>query len=398
MTETFTFAQLNFSEDQNQRQRRERERERLRERGKISPASAHTSRSTSPSPHIPQTFPTHSFNPSTTTTPSPSRYTNTEVRSSSMSLFVPPKLISHPSFDPEKYVRTQRGYINKSIFSVNRTTPDSFTNACYITEFPYSIIRDALNVISESDSVLKFVLEHLKQLPCNVPIRWGVLFNLKFRRIFQCLDVGKWINLSKILERHGYAKIERLNVFLLNPQVTEYADFFNDLSDEPQTPIKEILVPRTPPMESSAPFTPIRSSTPTEIPIDSPGVIPVPRAHNDSIYAISYRNSSDPNLAPRFRPHSFESSLRIAIFNLFHHNNELIENVFKQLAQLPVSIPLRWGCIYNKHLRVRRRRQTNCLDDSVISLTQWKEVKNLLKEYGYLDDKIVINCSILNNK
>ena len=68
------------------------------------------------------------------------------------------------------------------------------------------------------------------------------------------------------------------------------------------------------------------------------------------------------------------------------------EAIINQLAQLPVNIPLRWGVIYNKLLRVRSKREVGT------TLDQWKQLKNLLISKDFLCDKTIANCAILKNK
>ena len=418
MTETFTFSHLNFYENEQQK----RQRPRASNNKRISTPST----STTPPTNQPTNQPT-----------------NPTVRTSLMSLFVNPKIIAHSSFDPEKYIQTPRGLINKAIFSMAKTNPASFVSPLYISDFPERVVRDAAIVVSESDSVLKFVLEHIRQIPCGVPVRWGVLFNLKFRRIFQCLTTEKWDGLCKALERNGFAKIEKSNVYLKDPEseTTEYSDLFFDLSDrrseggngndnsesatsysrntstisttsntnnlQINTHINDTLA-RIDPLQ-----TPLRnrqgdllfyssnsnsnSNGPeriTIIPVDSPAVIPVPRAHNHSIYAIKYCSSIDPDLSPRFRTRNFTDSLQFAISEIFDAAQHPIDKVYAQLDVLPIDIPLRWGYIYNKHLRVRRQTPQT----AIIKLEQWKKVKNALKLHGYLEDKSVPNCVVLKNK
>lgn len=381
MTETFTFAQINFSEDAQLKQRRQQNKSKIRGEKQKNVSNTRQSRTGSTANRT-QTS-QQSSSPSSTSS------TISTARSRAMSLFATPKIIAHPSFNSEKYIQTPLGLINKSFFSISRARLDEFSRPQYIREFPYSVVRDASKIISESDSVLKFVLEHLKQLPCNVPIRWGVLFNSKFRRIFQCLTVDKWIQLGKVLEQHGYARSQQLNIYLLNPEIFDNLPLRSQLTGPTEIdPFRDI--DQNGNVSESRPITPI----PSIIPVDSPAVTPVPRAQNDSIYAISYLNSTDPDSAPRFQTDSFDSVLTHSIRILFNYNEEPFTVIYRLLNELPVEIPLRWGCIYNQRLRVRRRIATN----SDINLAQWKELKEILKNHGRLDDKTVTNCAILKNK
>ena len=352
-----------------------------------------------------------------------------------MTLIVPQETVAKPWFDPSKYVLTPRGYINRTIFSNN--VPLNLERAHYLSSFSPAFIRDARLIIAESEGVLGFVLACIRQVPCNVPLRWGVLFNLKFRRVFQCLTLEKWGGLLACFKKHFYAVVLRGSVHFVDPtrdapeqivfpesQVSQEAvfDLSSDNNDDynhdydyedgnmlvktrfPISP-RELAVPRidpfrtpergnntnihsflfnSPPSITHIPSIPVASST------------PVPRNRNDSIYAINLSNSISPALADRFETCRFSGDVILAIRRLYGFSDSALESVYNTLRTLPVSIPLRWGCIYNKYLRVRSKAAAS--QDAGTSLLQWKQLRELFINYGYLDDRSVANCSILINK
>lgn len=374
-TESFVFSQLNFNGDENQR--RKRKRSAPKKENKSEEVTEH-----GPDSPVPKNRPV------------------------TMSLFATPDLISRPAFDHSKYVLTPKGYIHSTIFP--KKTPKHLTDVHYLTSFPQILVNDALVIFSESGSVLSFVLDQILLLPCNVPIRWGVLFNLKFRRVFQCLTLEKWSGLYQVLKKHGYAKITNGNVHLLDPafeapetiNFDEHSSLFECLetefnSESLKPPERPAAVVNTPLIEQSnltAPPQPQPQSTPIQLPLDSPAIIPVQRAKNNSIYAIHLSNSISPALADRFDPSKFSPLLCQQISEIYNNCDSTVEAITSQLRQLPVGIPLRWGFIYNKHLRVRSKREVGT------TLDQWKQLKSLLISEGFLCDKTIANCVILKNK
>ena len=325
-----------------------------------------------------------------------------------MSIFATLDLISRPHFDASKYILTPKGYIHNTIFP--KATPTSLTNVHYLTSFPQLVINDALVIFSESGGVLHFVLDQILQLPCNVPIRWGVLFNLKFRRVFQCLTLEKWTGLYQVLKKHGFAKIIKGSVHLLDPvlDAPETINFDDSLSffeclESTLSSSESLKTPEHknpdhtsdynhPIIEPSNYTVSPPQSTPIELPLDSPSIIPVQRAKNNSIYAIHLSHSISPALADRFDPSTFSPLLIQKITEIYNHCDSTVEAITNHLKQLPIGIPLRWGFIYNKLLRVRSNREVGT------SLDQWKQLKSLLIADGYLCEKTVANCAILRNK
>ena len=362
----FVFSQLNFNGDENQR----------RERKRNKPAPKTTNENIPNSP-----------NNSDTLIP--------KNRPITMSIFVSQDLLSRPSFDSSKYISTPKGLIHNTIFS--NKTPNPLTDVHYLLNFPQPLINDALVIFSECENVLHFVLDQILQLPCYISIRWGVLFNLKFRRVFQCLTLEKWDGLYQVLKKHGYAKITKGCLQLLDPNFDAPENIFDDKSFDY---LENLLNTETPPTKNSnhEPNFTIDTVTPQplRLPVDSPAIVPVQRARNNSIYAIHLSHSVSPALADRFNPSTFPPSLTDKISEIYFHSETIVNTIINQLKQLPVGIPLRWGVIYNKHLRIRS--QAPGRRDSATTLEQWNQLKSLLITNGYIRDKTVANCVILINK
>ena len=341
-----------------------------------------------------------------------------------MRILVPQECVLKPGFNPAKYLLTPRGYINRSIFSNN--IPLELESVHYLASFSMAFVRDARLVISESECVVDFVLNSLALIPCNVPLRWGVLYNLKFRRVFQCLTLDKWSALLECLKKYSYAIIVKGSVHFVDPSLdapeqinlpeSQYLHLVHEsqVSATSQEPAEDHPRPKPaiPAFPRIDPFkTPERGtnnsnvhsflfqsppSTPAASAATPEATTPVPRARNDSIYAMHLSNSISPALADRFNPTLFPGDLVTSIRRLYCFSDAAIEIVYKTLRELPVSIPLRWGCIYNKHLRVRSKLAAS--NDAGTTLLQWKQLRDLLIRYGYLDDRTVGNCSILINK
>lgn len=392
-TESFIFSQLNFNGDENQRRKR-----------KISICLSKNKK--------------ENFTPKKTeNSAAENDFIDSLVpknRPITMSLFATSDLTSRRSFDPSKYVLTPKGYIHNTIFP--KMVPTSLTNVHYLTSFPQLVINDALVIFSESGGVLQFVLDQILQLPCNVPIRWGVLFNLKFRRVFQCLTLEKWTGLYQVLKKHGYGIVIKGSVHLLDPALDapetinfneySYSSFFERLESSLSPELSSFKTPErnnnpensishnVPIIEPSNSNFKIHSphSTPIQLPLDSPSIIPVQRVKNNSIYAIHLSHSISPALADRFDPSTFSPLLVQKITEIYNHCDSTVEAITNHLKQLPIGIPLRWGFIYNKLLRVRSSREVGT------SLDQWKQLKSLLITEDYLCEKTVANCAILKNK
>jgi hypothetical protein len=378
-TESFVFSQLNFNGEENHRRKRKHSKPKKEQ--------------------IPEETLENTDNVFNSLVP--------KNRPITMSLFA--DVMSRPAFDLSKYILTPKGYIHNTIFP--KRVPANLTDVHYITSFPQMLINDAFVIFSESESVLNFVLDQIIQLPCNVPIRWGVLFNLKFRRVFQCLTLEKWDGLYQVLKKHGFAKTIGGSVHLLDPAF----DAPETINLELNSSLFECLestfnhnseLLKTPGrtdndasfynlMEESnftAPLPLPPQLTPIQLPLDSPAIIPVQRAKNNSIYAIHLSHSISPALADRFDPSSFSPLLFKQISEIYNNCDSTFKAIINQLKQLPVGIPLRWGVIFNKHLRVRSKREEGT------SLNQWKQLKSILAVEGYLCDKTVANCAILKNK
>jgi hypothetical protein len=329
-----------------------------------------------------------------------------------------------------------------------------------LTSFLPELIHDARFAILESESVVDFVLCSLRDIPCNLPLRWGVLFNLKFRRVFQCLNLQKWNALLHCFKKYSYAIVLRGSVHFVDPtlnaperiyfhesqvsQITndssnqmngnDELDEFNDSqihhesqgsqnvifdftisdkeNDSGAIPVSHVSNPqiyqlifkidpfKTPERANN---TNVHSFLFNSQPLSSSPVISieeavttVSRAKNDSIYALNLSNSSSPEHADRFDTTRLPKDLVMSIRRLYAFSDFAIESIFNTLRELPVSIPLRWGCIYNKYLRVRSKIITS--KKPMTTLFQWKQLRDLLIQNGYLDNKTVINCSILINK
>lgn len=368
MSDNFTFSQLNFNGDENQRRRQRA-------------GAATTTNNTNIAVRLPQTYTNAFFD----------RLFGENSRALTVSLFASLEVQRSPQFRSNKYVSTPLGYINRDFFS--KQTPARIQSPHYIPSFSNRLIMAAAQVIPESRPVLNFVLDTIKQLPCNVPIRWGTLFNSKFRRVFECLTLETWTALCEVLKTHGYAKLISRYIHLIDPNlvVSSIDQISIQLNQQDAT-----NTPRTPPARPTLSFpNPIISPTRVAplIPVLPQTTTPITRTKNISIYALQVSNSVSPALADRF---SCGPRLNGLIRSIYYHIDSHYIPVIKQLEDLPVTIPLRWGVIFNKCLRVRaqsvnsRNRQT--------ALEQWKKVKVLLIAEGYLDDKSVPNCAILINK
>ena len=340
-----------------------------------------------------------------------------------MTLIVPPETVAKPWFNPTKYVFTPRGYINKSIFSAK--VPNIVESAHYLDSFSAAFKRDARLIIPENENVLEFVLNCLTQIPCNVPLRWGVLFNFKFRRVFQCLTLENWSALLDCLKKHAYVVGLKGTVHFVDPmlnspeqiifpesQVSQASSSASESSnsdterlDEQVSRPSRIDPFRTPERANNSNIHSFLFASPpssaalnqdNSIKITSVTSTPVARAKNGSIYSMNMSNSISPALADRFDPSTFNSALILAIRGLYNSSETVLEHIYRTLRMLPVSIPLRWGCIYNKHVRVRSKAAA--ARETGSTLLQWKELRNLLILHNYLDNKLVANCSILKNK
>lgn len=345
-----------------------------------------------------------------------------------MTLIVSPETVAKPWFNPTKYVFTPRGYINKSIFSTN--VPTFLESAHYLDSFSPAFKRDARLIIPDNENVLEFVLNCLMQIPCNVPLRWGVLFNFKFRRVFQCLKLENWKALLDCLKKHAYIVGLKGTVHFVDPMLnspeqivfpesqvpqdvidlssiaseSESSNSETESLDEPVSRPSRIDPFRTPERANNSNIHSFLFASPPSsaalnqddsIKITSVTSTPVARAKNGSIYAMNMSNSINPALADRFDP-TFNAALTLAIRRLYNSSEPVLDQIYKTLRMLPVSIPLRWGCIYNKHVRVRSKAAA--ARETGPTLLQWKELRNLLIQHDYLDDKLVANCSILKNK
>ena len=306
--------------------------------------------------------------------------------------------------DISKYTLTPRGYANSQIFS--KSVPKIISDVHYISSFPERV-QSAVNFLFRSDpNVSIYVLKTIRDLPCNVPIRWGVLFNLKFRRMFESLTIEKWTDISTVLKEFGYGIFKSGKFFLLDPNL-------NSLEDLPEIPSNQSPISSDDGSifnsNSSLNFS-FNSDSDFSVKYDSNPPPPsltltrpsVTRKSAYTIYSSSeVAGSLAAALADKFKPSQFSNQLLQDIRKLFNQNDLVIDNLFKKLELLPTNIPLRWGCIYNIHLRSRVRKK-NPSDDNIpitkTTLDQWNSFKILLKAEGLLDDKSVKNCSILINK
>ena len=317
-----------------------------------------------------------------------------------MSLFVSDEIVLKPGFDPSKYVKTPRGYINRTIFS--KDVPQTLANSHYLPRYSHSFVSAVYSHFCDTSSVADFILTNLRLIPCNVSIRWGVLFNLKFRRMFQCLGLEKWNELGRLFRAHGYAMTKRGGTILLDPdcKVTETPPKDDPRISSDSSATGRIDPNRTPERlnNNSSYFHRISPPPTPSIPppvFSVPAVPTVPRSSNQSIYSIDLLGSYHPFIAERFDTYRFNSNLKLSIRRLYNSSDQSIDAILEHLRTLPVKIPLRWGVIYNKQLRVRSRAVVS-KKPVFTTLQQWNDLKNLLKEHGYLHENS--NCVILSNK
>jgi hypothetical protein len=351
-SDTFVFSKLNFNGDERKR-----------------PRSRKTNKQTIPTP----------------------RKTN------GMSFIATKKVIESPDFVPEKFVSTPLGFITKTLFG--KGTPAKLVDPHYLRKFTQSVERQTRNLFPENQRVADYVLENFLLIPCNVPFRFGVLFNLKFRRMFQCLDLQRWKELLDILETNGFLKIEKdLTSFLVDPSLDSI-----DSSATPQTQASdyssiETFFDNYTTSKSTTP-SPSHSFTPPQTPTKpvEPVRLAPSRKKNETIFSASFLESTSLDaidMADRFDTLNLNTNCKSQIETLYENDGSLI---YAKLATLPINVPLRWGCVYNKSVRLRSKSQTK-LKIIISTLDQWRKLKGILKSFGYLDDKSVINCAILINK
>lgn len=288
-------------------------------------------------------------------------------------------LIVRPShcFDHENYVYTPLGYIYKIIFSNN--VPSELLNCIYIDRFPRRLVTKAAELIEEPENVTQFILDVLKQIPCNVPIRWGVIYNFKFRGSFPNLTAEKWKLLGKLLQQHKFADIERQTYYLrdgidsLDTQANEEDEVPADVSVSGAVRI----VP--PSYDSTVSAFSVNFQKP-----------------NDTIFSSAYESAQ--LVAEMKPPFAISSILRrdvlfaVRFSAIFEGNLGVEVKVIKVLSGLPTEVPLRWGIIYAKYLRLKG-------PNALPTVEQWKAVKDLLSENGYTINypKIYKQCVRLRN-
>ena len=224
--------------------------------------------------------------------------------------------------------------------------------------------------------------------------------------MFESLTIEKWTDISTVLKEFGYGIFKSGKFFLRDPNL-------NSLEDLPEIPSNQSPISSDDGSifnsNSSLNFS-FNSDSDFSVKYDSNPPTPsltltrpsVTRKSAYTIYSSSeVAGSLAAALADKFKPSQFSNQLLQDIRKLFNQNDLVIDNLFKKLELLPTNIPLRWGCIYNIHLRSRVRKKNPSYYNIQITKTtldQWNSFKILLKAEGLLDDKSVKNCSILINK